>query len=102
MAKFKILPLNNTPARRVTTSFAGKITTIRTYYNQTDQGWFADFYNVTLDPIVVGRALLPGFDLIRQFPDLDLGNLAYRITDNSEGQGFEDLGDVGFVVSRVE
>ena len=102
MTTFRILPLNNTPARRVTSSFAGQIVTTRTYYNETDGGWFADFYDVNLNPIVLGRALVPGIDLIRQFPDLDLGNLAYRITDNGDGQGFSDLGETGFVVSRVE
>lgn len=102
MATFKVLPLDNSPARRVTTSFANKIITIRTYYNQTDVGWFADFYDKDNQPIVLGRALLPGFDLIRQFPDLNLGNLAYIITDNDDGQEFEDLGVTGLLVSRVE
>lgn len=102
MATFKILPLDNTPARRVTTTFAGKIITIRTYYNVTDQGWFADFYDVDLNPIVLGRAILPGFDLLRQFPDLDLGNLAYIVAGDNDGQAFDDLGVLGLVVSRYD
>lgn len=99
---YKILPLDSTPARRVTTTFARKIVTIRTYYNVTDGGWFADFYDVNQNPIVLGRAILPGFDLLRQFPDLDLGNLAYIVSGDNDGQQFDDLGDIGKVVSRYE
>jgi hypothetical protein len=102
MATFKILPVDNTPARRVTTSFAGKIITLRTYYNQTDNGWFCDFYDVDNNPLVIGRALNPGIDIFRQFVELELGNLAYIVTDNSEGQSFEDLGLNAKLVSRVE
>lgn len=102
MATFKKIPLNNTPSRRLTTTFASKIVTIRTYYNQTDNGWFVDFYDINQVPIVLGRALVPGIELLRQFPDLDLGQLAYIVSDDNEGQLFEALGISAQLISRVE
>lgn len=102
MATFKRLPLDSTPARSVTTSIKGTVIRVRTYYNITDGGWFFDLYDVDDEPLVVGRALNPGLDLIFQFPDLDLGNLAYIPLNNEEGQAKTDLGSTSYLVSRVE
>ncbi len=101
MATFKQLPIDNTPARNVTTTINNISVKIRTYYNVIDEGWFFDLYDIDDEPIVLGRALVTGLELLHAFPGLDLGQLAYISIANGAGEGKEDPGDTAFLVSRI-
>lgn len=98
----KIIPVNSTPARRFTTEFAGRQLIVRTYYNQTDGGWFADIYDQQNNPILIGAAIVTGVGIVYPYPDLGIGELAYITDDGSEGNGRDDLGVVGQLISRYE
>lgn len=102
MATFKNLPIDTTPARSVNTTIKNTVIKVRTYYNITDSGWFFDLYDVDDNPIVLGRAMTTGLELLFPFPDIDLGQLAYISTANNEGGGKEDPGNTAFLVSRTE
>lgn len=69
----------------------------RTYYNRLD-GWYVDIWDNDSNIIVEGVKLNVGIDLMRQFTGNDFGNELYYVTsDGSDGDGSEDLGDIGSV-----
>lgn len=100
--EYKIIPVDSTPARRITTEFSGRQLVIRTYYNETDQGWFADIYDQQNNPILIGVAVVTGLGIVYPYPDLEIGEIAYITSDDSEGNGRDDLGAVGQLISRYE
>jgi hypothetical protein len=102
MATFKTVPIDSTPARKVTTTLNNTIVKIRTYYNITDNGWFFDLFDVDDNPLVLGRAMTTGLELLFPFPEIDLGQLAYISTANDAGESKTDPGSTAFLVSRVE
>ncbi len=96
------LPLTNDGCRIVTTQVDDTYFKFRTYYNRMD-GWYIDIYNSDEEVIVEGIKLVPGIDLMRQFTGNDFGHeMYYIVSDGSDGDGSDDLGEIGTVQCLIE
>lgn len=95
---FKILPVDSTPARKITTTVNDQVIKIRSYYNTIDGGWFFDLYDVEDNPLVLGVAAVTGMELLYPYPKIDLGQLAYISSENGEGGGKYDFGNTAKLI----
>ena len=102
MSTYRVVPLDSSPSRMITTEVSGKQLVFRSYYNPTDQGWFVDILDSQNNPIALGLALVTGIGLIYPHPDLEIGEFAYITTDNLSGEGRIDLGETGFLVNKQD
>jgi len=66
-------------------------------------GWYIDIYNSDEEVIVEGIKLVPGIDLMRQFTGNAFGHkMYYIVSDGSDGDGADDLGEIGTVQCLIE
>ena len=102
MSMTTTLPLTNDGCRTVTTQVNGTYFKFRTYYNRLD-GWYIDIYDSEWNVIVEGIKLVPSINLMRQFTGNAFGaEMYYVVSDGSEGNGPDDLGEIGKVQCLTE